>query len=58
MGRRKGEPDELAVLAVLAAAAREAEELLAQSEDLTTGATDEANRRLRAFMAAARQAAR
>lgn len=54
---RKGEPD-MAVLAVLAASAREAEELLADEPDLDQWAIDEANRRLQVFMRAARQSAR
>ncbi len=54
---RKDEPD-MAVLAVLAASAREAEELLAHEPDLDQWAVDEANRRLQMFMRAARQAAR
>ena len=53
---RKDEPD-MAVLAVLAASAREAEELLANEPDLDHWAIDEANRRLQMFMRAARQAA-
>jgi hypothetical protein len=47
-----------AVLSVLAAAAKEAEELLAIGEDLTRETRGEADRRLRRFMAAARQSAR
>jgi hypothetical protein len=54
---RKDEPD-MAALAVLAASAREAEELLANEPDLDQWAIDEANRRLQMFMRAARQAAR
>lgn len=54
---RKDEPD-VAALAVLAASAREAEELLANEPDLDVYAIDEANRRLKLFMRAARQAAR
>jgi hypothetical protein len=45
-------------MAVLAAAAQEAEELLALGEELDEETRDEANRRLRLFMNAARQAAR
>ena len=48
----------MAVLAVLAAAAREAEELIAEDETLDVAALDEANRRLKLFMRAARQTAR
>ncbi|MGH2757929.1 MAG: hypothetical protein ACRDKJ_00025 [Actinomycetota bacterium] len=48
----------MATLAVLAASAREAEELLAHEADLDEYAIDEANRRLKLFMRAARQAAR
>ena len=44
-----------ALLAVLAAAAQEAEELLAVGDELTREARDEAGRRLRLFMDAARQ---
>ena len=47
-----------ALLAVLAAAAKEAEELLAFGEELTRETRNEADRRLRLFMDAARQAAR
>jgi hypothetical protein len=47
-----------ALLAVLAAAAKEAEELLASGEELTRETRNEADRRLRLFMDAARQAAR
>jgi hypothetical protein len=48
----------MAVLAVLAAAAREAEELIAEDELLDPEALDEANRRLKLFMRAARETAR
>lgn len=44
----------MAVLAVLASSAREAEELLSQEPDLEPEAVEEANRRLRAFMRAAK----
>jgi hypothetical protein len=54
---RKDEPD-MSTLAVLAASAREAEELLAHEPDLDEFAIEEANRRLKLFMRAARQAAR
>ncbi len=47
----------MAVLAVLAAAAREAEELIAE-DDFDADALDEANRRLKLFMKVARQTAR
>jgi hypothetical protein len=48
----------MAVLAVLAAAAREAEELIAEDDTLDPEALDEANRRLKLFMKVARQTAR
>ena len=48
----------MAVLAVLAAAAREAEELIAEDQMLDPDALDEANRRLKLFMKVARQTAR
>jgi hypothetical protein len=48
----------MAVLAVLAAAAREAEELLAVEPDLDRWTVDEANRRMKQFMRVARQMAR
>jgi hypothetical protein len=48
----------MATLAVLAAAAREAEELLSIELELEPAAIDEANRRLKLFMQAARQMAR
>lgn len=48
----------MATLAVLAAAAREAEELLSVEIDLEQDAIDEANRRLKLFMQTARQMAR
>jgi hypothetical protein len=54
---REGD-EKMSVLAVLAAAAREAEELLASNEELTPAAEREADRRMKAFMKAARQAAR
>jgi hypothetical protein len=47
----------MATLAVLAAAAREAEELLADVEEVSDEATAEANRRLQLFMRMARQLA-
>ena len=51
MRRSKDESEETAaVLAVLAAAAREAEELLTQGPDLGLGSVEEANRRLQLFM--------
>lgn len=55
---RKDDEDDMATLAVLAASAREAEELLANEPELDVYAIDEANRRLKLFMRAARQAAR
>ena len=48
----------MATLAVLAAAAREAEELLSVEVDLEQDSIDEANRRLKLFMQTARQMAR
>ena len=48
----------MAVLAVLAAAAREAEELLNEEPELEPEAEAEANRRLQLFMRMARQLAR
>ena len=47
----------IAILAVLAAAAREAEELLASEEDLEEQTVAEANRRLELFMRMARDLA-
>lgn len=50
MFNRRREPDRrLSELAVLAAAAREAEELLAYEPDLTHEAIEEAERRLQLF---------
>jgi hypothetical protein len=54
----KQEPQDMAALAVLAAAAREAEELLAAEPELEKGTIDEANRRMKQFMRAAKQMAR
>jgi hypothetical protein len=54
---REGD-EKMAVLAVLAAAAREAEELIAEEDLLDRDALDEANRRLKLFMRTARQTAR
>lgn len=48
----------MATLAVLAASAREAEELLSAELDLEPMVIAEANRRLQLFMRAARQMAR
>jgi hypothetical protein len=48
----------MATLAVLAAAAREAEELLNGQEELQDDTIAEANRRMRLFMQTARQLAR
>lgn len=48
----------MATLAVLAAAAREAEELLSVELDLEPTVVAEANRRLQLFMKTARQLAR
>ena len=50
--------EKMAVLAVLAAAAREAQELIAEEALLDRDALEEANRRLKLFMLAARQTAR
>lgn len=51
MRRSKDNSEEdMAVLVVLAAAAREAEELLMQETDLEAGTVEEANRRLQLFM--------
>jgi hypothetical protein len=58
MWRSHENNEKMAVLAVLAAAAREAEELIAEEEMLDREALDEANRRLKLFMRAARQTAR
>jgi hypothetical protein len=58
MRRTSGNDDEMAVLAVLAAAAREAEELIADDQTADPDALDEANRRLELFMHAARRTAR
>lgn len=58
MRKPKDEPEQLAVLAVLSAAAREAEELLAHDDDLERGTIEEANRRLKVLMRAARLIAR
>ena len=57
--RRDETPDGgVATLAVLAAAAREAEELLSVELDLEPAAVAEANRRLTLFMRAARNTVR
>ena len=54
----KKQPDKgMSTLAVLAAAAREAEELLAEDADLEDDAIAEANRRLALFMRTARELA-
>jgi len=58
MRRSPEDNEKMAVLAVLAAAAREAEELLAEEQMLDRNALDEADRRLKLFMRAARQTAR
>ena len=58
MWRGSGDSEQIAKLAVLAAAAREAEELLADESLWTPAAKDEANRRLKLFMHTARQLAR
>jgi hypothetical protein len=50
--------DDMATLAVLAAAAREAEELLNIEPDLEPATIAEADRRLQLFMKTARQLAR
>ena len=57
MWRSRKDEEDMATLAVLAASAREAEELLASEPELDAGAVEEANRRLKLFMRAARQAA-
>lgn len=57
--RNAPENDErMTILAVLAAAAREAEELLADETAVPVASTQEANRRVKMFMEAARQTAR
>lgn len=58
MRKNKDSNGGMATLAVLAAAAREAEELLSVEIDLEQDAVDEANRRLKLFMQTARQMAR
>jgi hypothetical protein len=58
MHRRDDHNADLSTLAVLAAAAREAEELLAEDPDLDTDVVMEADRRLKLFMKLARQLAR
>jgi hypothetical protein len=58
MRKDKASGGGMATLAVLAAAAREAEELLSSELELEPAAIDEANRRLKLFMQAARQMAR
>lgn len=58
MRNRKDRDGGMATLAVLAAAAREAEELLAEEPDIDAEAVAEADRRLKLFMRAARQLAR
>jgi len=58
MRRSSGDNEKIAALAVLAAAAREAEELIASDEALHPDTLDEANRRLKLFMRAARETAR
>jgi hypothetical protein len=54
MKESRDQREEMAVLAVLTAAAREAEELIAADEDLDRAAEAEANRRLRLFMRSTR----
>jgi hypothetical protein len=58
MRKDKGRNGGMATLAVLAAAAREAEELLSVEPELEQPVIAEANRRLQVFMRAARQMAR
>ena len=58
MGKAPFDEEQMAVLAVLGAAAREAEELIALEQDLTDAAAREADRRLKLFMRAARGVAR
>ena len=56
--QRDRDKEQMAVLAVLAAAAREAEELLNTEPDLEAPVIAEADRRLQLFMRTARQLAR
>jgi hypothetical protein len=58
MRKNKDQDGGMATLAVLAAAAREAEELLNGVEELEPEAVEEANRRMKLFMQTARQLAR
>ena len=58
MRKDKAPDGGMATLAVLAAAAREAEELLSVELDLEPPVVAEANRRLQLFMRTARQMAR
>jgi hypothetical protein len=58
MGKSQFSGDRMSVLAVLGAAAREAEELIAVEQDLTEAAAHEADRRLKLFMQAAREVSR
>ena len=51
----KDQYEQMAVLAVLAASAREAEELLASDPELERPCIEEAHRRLKLFMRAARE---
>lgn len=58
MRKKSEDSGGMATLAVLAAAAREAEELLSVEVDLEQESIAEANRRLKLFMQTARQMAR
>jgi hypothetical protein len=58
MRKNKDQDGGMATLAVLAAAAREAEELLNGGEELEPEAVEEANRRMKLFMQTARHLAR
>lgn len=58
MRKDKDRDGSMATLAVLAAAAREAEELLANEPELHEEAAAEADRRLKLFMSTARHFAR
>jgi hypothetical protein len=56
MRRGRHDDEKMAILAVLAAAAREAEELLALDDgEIPAESANEADRRLKLFMQAARQ---
>jgi hypothetical protein len=56
--RKPHDDEKMAILAVLTAAAREAEELIADAEnEIPPESAEEADRRLKLFMLAARQMA-